>query len=177
MSDNAPEEDILLSEGFIAVIGAVFNGLFGLVGHIGVCDFRNGREEEDDSEEEDEGRNTEIHPLDGLEGRAAGGSDIFEDHVGGENGSDDSSDGLESLCEVETHLGVSGGTTGSDEWVGRCFKGGETRTNDEHGSAETSKTALYARGPEHQSTNTIDAETCDECPSITVAADDPARVC
>jgi len=174
---HTPEEGVLLSEGLVGVVGPVFDGLFGLVGHVGVGDFRDGREEEDDGKEKDEGGDTQIHPLDGLQRLATWGSDVFEENVRGEDGSDDGADGLESLRQVQAHLRVSWRTTGGDEGIGGCLECGETGADDEHAAAEASKTALDARGPEHQRTNAVDAKAGDEGPSVPETTDNPTGVC
>jgi len=139
---HTPEQGVLLPKRLIDVVGAVFDGLFRLIGHVGIRHFRDGREEEDDGEKEDEGGNTQIHPLDGLKGLSAWRSDVFEEDIGCEDGSDDGPDGLESLRQVETHLGVPRRPTGGDERIGGCLEGRETRTDDEHGTTETSEATL-----------------------------------
>jgi len=64
-----------------------------------------------------------------------------------------------------------------DEGVGRCLKGTETGTNNEHGTTEATERPLDTAGPEEQSSYTVDAETGDEGPSISKLADNPATVC
>jgi hypothetical protein len=45
------------------------------------------------------------------------------------------------------------------------------------GPTEATKRSLHTTGPEEQSAYTIDAETCDESPSVSELADDPTTVC
>lgn len=174
---HTPEEGVLFPERLVGVVGSGCDGLFALVGHIGVGDFRDGCEEKDDGEEEHEGGNPKIHPLDGLQRLAAWGSDVFEKDIGCEDGGDDGADGLESLRQVKTHLRIPRGTTGGDERIGRRLQGGETGADDEHGAAEASEATLDARRPEHQGPDAVDAQTGDERPSVTETTDDPTRIC
>lgn len=166
----------MLPHGFIDVVGAVCDGLFGLIGHVGVGDFGDRGKEEHDGQEEDENGDAEIHPLHGLERLAAWCADVFENHIRGEDGGDDRSNGLKGLRKVQTHIRVSRRTAGGDEGISGSFEGGKTGPDDEHGAAETSKTTIDAGRPEHQGTDAIDAETGDERPSVTVAAYDPAGI-
>ncbi len=83
---------------------------------------------------------------------------------------------MEGLSEIETHFTVFGGTAGGDEGVGGGLEGRETRTDNKHRATEATEGAFDGRGPEHQSTNAVDAEAGDEGPAVAKAADDPAGV-
>jgi len=100
LGEHAKEEGVLFLEGLVLEIG-LCAGRSGLGGHVAICDFRDGSEEEDDGEEEDEDCDAEVDPLDGLE---RGLVDGFEDDLAGEDGCDDGSYGLEGLGESETEL-------------------------------------------------------------------------
>ena len=119
LSDDAEEEFVLFAQGLVLVAGQV-GALFGLESHVGVGDFGDGREEEDDSEEEDEAGDAEVGPLHVAE---VGIADFLEEDAGREERGDDRADCLEGLGELETELGQSGRTAGSDEWVGGGLEG------------------------------------------------------
>lgn len=176
LRQHAPEERILPAQRLVDVAGALIDGLGGLVGHVGVGDFGDRREEEDDGEEEDKDGDAEINPLDGREGFAAWRADIFEDDVGGQHGRDDGADGLEGLGEVESHFAVFRGPARGDEGVRRGLEGGEAGADDEHGAAEAAKGAFDCRRPEHEGADAVDAQAGDEGPAVAEAADDPAGV-
>ena len=59
---DTEEELVLLAESGVLVTGQV-RALLGLECHVCICDFWDWREEEDNSEEEDEGGDTNISPL------------------------------------------------------------------------------------------------------------------
>jgi hypothetical protein len=59
---DAEEELVLFSERLLLVSGQI-STLLGLESHVGICDFGNGAEEEDDGEQEDEGGNADVCPL------------------------------------------------------------------------------------------------------------------
>jgi hypothetical protein len=109
LGESSPEQSVLLAERLVDVAGCG-GGHLSLVGHVGVCDLGNGREEEDDGEDGDEASDTEVHPLNGLEG-ATVFANVLEDDLSGENGCYDGSDGLDGLGELETELGPFGRTT------------------------------------------------------------------
>lgn len=62
LSGDAKEELVLASHGLVHVAGES-GALFRLQGHVGIGDFRDGREEEDNSEEEDKDGNAKVSPL------------------------------------------------------------------------------------------------------------------
>ena len=169
---DAEEELVLLAHGLIDVAGQS-RALFGLEGHVGIGNLGNRGEEEDNGEEEDEGGNTEVGPLNVAE---IGGICVFEEDARGEEGRHYGADCLEGLAELETEFGQTRGTTGSDEWVCRCFKRGKTAANDEERAAKAAKGAIDSRWPKHEGTDAVDTKTCDECPSISKFADDIAGI-
>ena len=59
----AEEELVLPAKGFVFVAGEI-GALFGLEGQVGVGDFGDGREKEDNGEEEDESSDAQVRPLD-----------------------------------------------------------------------------------------------------------------
>jgi len=70
---DGKHEFFVLPDGLLGVAGEV-GGLLGLELHVCVGDFGDRGEEEDDCEEEDEGGDGEVGPLDvGLVGRLAWG--------------------------------------------------------------------------------------------------------
>jgi hypothetical protein len=108
LSKGSPEQGVLLAERLVDVASCSC-GHLSLVGHVGVCDFRDGREEEDDGENGDEARDAEVDPLNGLEG-ATVFADVLEDDLGCENGCYDGADSLDGLGKLETELGPPGRT-------------------------------------------------------------------
>ena len=66
-------------------------------------------------------------------------------------------------------------TASNDEWVCAGFESGYARADNEHGSAESTKRALHAAGPQGSS-NTVDAQTGGKSPSITKLANNLAGV-
>jgi hypothetical protein len=132
LGGDTEEELVLRAEGPVFVTGEV-RALLGLEGHVGVSDLGDGREEEDDGEAEDEGRDAEVGPLDGGEGVVV---DVLEEDARGEEGRNDGAYGLEGLREFETELRESGGTAGGDEGVSGGLEGGESGSNNEEGAAE-----------------------------------------
>ena len=87
LSEDTPEESVLLAERLVNVAGGG-GGHLSLVGHVGVGDFRNGCEVEDDSENTDEAGDTKVDILHGLEG-ATVSADVLEDDLGSKDGSND----------------------------------------------------------------------------------------
>jgi hypothetical protein len=146
-----------------------------LVGHVGVGDLRNGSEVEDNGEDTDEASNTKVDPLNSLE-RLAVGTDVLEDDLSSEDGSNDGANSLNGLRQLETELGVLGRTANSNVRVGRSLESRQTRTSKEHGTAEATEASLDSRRPEHKSTDTVDGETEDEGVSVTELAKEPSRV-
>ena len=132
-------------------------------------------EVEDDSQNTDEDGDTEVDPLDGRE-RLAILTDVLEDDKGSKDGSDDGTNSLERLRKFETELSPLGRTADSNVGVGGGFKGRQTRADDEHGTAETTKASLDSGGPEHKSTDAVDAETKHESVAVTELAQEPTRV-
>jgi hypothetical protein len=82
-----PEQSVLLAE-WLVNVSSSSGGHLSLVGHVGVCNFGNGGEEEDDGEDGDESSDTEIYPLHGFE-RFAIFSNVLEDDLSSEDGSND----------------------------------------------------------------------------------------
>ena len=66
LSSDTQEELVLLSQGLFDEASKI-GGLFGLKSHVGIRDFWNWREEEDNGEEGDEGCNADVSPLDVAE--------------------------------------------------------------------------------------------------------------
>jgi hypothetical protein len=108
LGKSSPEQSVLLAERLVDV-ASCSGGHLSLISHVGVCDLRNRREEEDDSEDGDEGGDAEVHPLNGLEG-ATVCANILEDDLSCKNGCYDGADGLDGLGELETELRPPGRT-------------------------------------------------------------------
>ena len=172
LSRHAKEEFVLLTHGLVDVSGQA-GALLGLERHIGVGDFGNGGEEEDDGEQEDESGDAKVGPLDVGEVFGLG---VFEEDARSEEGCHDGANGLERLGKLETEFRQSGRTTGGDERIGRGFEGGETGADDEEGAAEAAEGSIDGRRPEHQGSDTVDTEAGDEGPSVAESADNPAGV-
>ena len=113
--------------------------------------------------------------MDGLE-RLSVGTNVLEDDLSGEDGSNDGANSLDGLRQLETELRVLGRTADSDVRVGGSLKSRQTRTSNEHGTAETTEASLDGRRPEHESTDTVDGETEDEGVAVTKSAKEPSRV-
>jgi len=117
---HTPEEDVLLVQWLVLVSSLEVSALLFTVGHIGVGNFGNGSEVEDNCEEEDEAAHREVGPLYGFQGRAVG---FVEEHTGSEERRNDCADGLERLGEVQSEFRVPGWTTGCNKRVRRGFEG------------------------------------------------------
>ena len=111
-----------------------------------------------------------------MDGAEVLGVGVLEENAGREEGCHDGADSLERLRELETELRQAWGTASSDERVGRGLEGGQSGADDEKRAAEAGEGAVDGRGPEHEGTDAVDAETSDEGPSVAELADDPARV-
>ena len=172
LSGYAEEELVLFPQRLVDVAGQT-GALFRLQRHVRVCDFGDAGEEEDEREEEDEGRDAEVGPLHGCEGVWVR---RFEEHAGREQGRHDGADGLEGLREFEAEFGVARGTAGRDEGVRGRFERREARADDEQGPAEAAEGALQRRRPEHEGSDPVDAQACDEGPSVAEFADEESRV-
>jgi hypothetical protein len=83
---DTPEERVLLAQRLVDVARGD-GGHLGLVGHVRVRDFGDGREVENHCEDGDEAGNAEVDPLHGLK-RLSISADVLEDDLGGEYGSD-----------------------------------------------------------------------------------------
>jgi hypothetical protein len=140
LGEGTPEKSVLLAERLVDVSGRG-GGHFSLVSHVGVGDFRNGREVEDNSEDADEACNTKVDPLDSLEGTTIS-TDVLENDLSSEDGSNDGANSLNGLRQLETELGPLGRTAHSNVRVGRDFKSRQTRSSKEHGAAETAERSL-----------------------------------
>lgn len=116
LSSSSPEESILFAERLVNVSSAG-GGLLGLLSHVGIGDFGNRREEEDNREEEDEAGDAEVDPLYGFERVAVLAVDVLEDNERGEDRCDDGTDGLERLSQVQPELAVLGRTASLVELV------------------------------------------------------------
>ena len=164
----------MLAEGLVDVTGSS-SGHLSLVGHVGVGNLGNRSKVEDNCQDTDEASNTKVDPLNSLE-RLSISTNVLEDDLSGEDGSNDGADSLNGLRKLKTELGVLGRTADSNVWVGRCLKSRQTRTSKEHGTAEATEASLDSRRPEHKSTDAVDGETENEGVSVTEAAEEPSRV-
>ena len=176
LGNYAPKEGVLAAQGLVHVAGALVDGLFGLIRHIGIGDFGDGREKEDDSQQEHKRCDPEIHPLHTRQALPTRAAHILENHVRRQHGCNNGADSLKRLGQIETHFAIFGWSAGGDEGVGRRFKGGEAGADDEHGAAEAAKGAFNGRGPKHEGADAVNAEAGDECPSVAKAANYPAGV-
>jgi hypothetical protein len=174
LGKGTPEESVLLAEWLVDVSGSGSSHL-SLIGHIRVGDFRNGSKVEYDGKNSDESSNTKVDPLHGLEG-ATICADILEDDLSSEDGSNDGTNSLNGLGQLETELGPLGRTADSNVRVGRDFESRQSRTSKEHGTAETSKASLDSRRPEHECADTVDGQAKDEGVSVSKLAQEPSRV-
>lgn len=169
---DAEEELVLLAHRPVHVAGKA-RALLRLESHVGIRDFRDRREVEDDSEEKNEGGDAEVGPL--HIGQIFGVGVLEEDARRQQRGHD-RADGLKRLRKLQTELGQPGRTARGDERVCRSLQRRETGADDEERTAEAGKRALDGRGPEHQRTDPINAQTSDERPPITELPDNPTRV-
>lgn len=175
LGKGSPEKGVLLAERLVDVAGGA-SGHLGLVSHVGVGDFGNGSEVEDDSEDGDESSDTKVDPLHGLEG-ATISTDVLEDNLSSEDRSDDRSNSLDGLGQFQTELRPLGRTAHSNVWVGRDFESRQTRSSKEHGTTEAAEASLHSARPEHERTNAVDRKTEDEGVAVTELAEEPSRVC
>jgi vacuolar-type H+-ATPase subunit I/STV1 len=130
---------------------------------------------QDNGQNTDEASNTKVDPLNSLE-RLSVSTNVLEDDLSGEDGSNDGADSLDGLRQLKTELGVLGRTADGNVWVGGGLESRQTRTSKEHGTAETTEASLDSRRPEHESTDTVDGETENEGVSVTEAAKEPSGV-
>lgn len=172
---NTEEESVLLAHWLVLVAGCASDHL-SLISHIGIGDLRKRSEVEDNGEESDEACDAEVDILDSGEVLAIS-ANILEDHVGSKDWSNNGTDSLEGLRELETELRPLWWTADGDVRVGSSLEGGQTRANDEHGAAEATEAALDSRGPEHQSADAVDQKTEDEGVAVSKLAHEPTRVC
>lgn len=93
LCSDTEEKFELFAQGLVNV-ACKTGALFGLEGHVGVCEFWDRREGKDDGEEEDEGGGAEVGPLHVGEVVGAG---AFEEHTGCQQWGHDGADGLERL--------------------------------------------------------------------------------
>jgi hypothetical protein len=91
LCSNAEKELVLGAEWLLHITGQV-RALLGLKRHIGICDFWDWREEEDNGQEEDEGSYAHIGP---LHFRQIGGGGVLEEDTGGEKRCHDRANSLE----------------------------------------------------------------------------------
>lgn len=175
LGGGPPEESVLLAHGLVDVAGGT-GGHLSLVGHIGVGDLRDGSEEEDDCEDGDEACDSKVDVLDSLEGLAVG-ADMLEDDVGSKERSNDGTDSLDGLRQLETELRPFRRTADGNVGVGGDLECRQTRSSEEHGTAETTEASLDGRGPEHERTDAVDGETEDEGVAVSELAEEPTRVC
>lgn len=174
LSEGTPEEGVLLAERLVDVAGSA-SGHLSLVGHVTICYFGNGSEVEHDSENGDECSDTKVDVLHGLEGFAIL-SNMLEDDLGGKHGSDDGANSLNGLRQFQTELRPLGGT--ADRNIGICadFEGGETRSSQEHGTAEATEASFDRRRPEHERTDAVDRQSQNESVSVSEPPQEPTRV-
>jgi hypothetical protein len=114
--------------------------------HLRVCNFRHGSEEEQDDEQSNEASHTKVDPLHILQSLRSIDS-LGEEHTRRKQRSDERSNGLDGLREIETDLRVSWWTADGKERIGCRLEGRQSGTNDEHASAETSERVLNTAGP------------------------------
>lgn len=172
LSGNAKEELVLLAHGPVHVAGQA-GALLCLESHVGISDFRDRGEVEDNSKEKNKSGDAKIGP---LHIRKVFGVGTLEENARRQQRGHDGANGLEGLREFQTELGQSRRTACGNEGVCRRLQCRETGADDEEGTAEAGKRALDRRRPKHQRTDTVDAQTSDECPSITEFPDNPTRV-
>jgi hypothetical protein len=94
------KQTVLLPEWLVALASMSVRGL---EGHVGVRDLGDSRKEEDDAQEADEAGDGEVHPLDVLQGAL-----IIEgeEDVGTQYRSNDCTDAVEGLRDVDAEFGV-----------------------------------------------------------------------
>ena len=100
LSGHAEEELVLVTHGLVDVASET-GALFGLEGHVGICDFGDWGKEENNGEGEDEGGDAEVGPLHVGEVVGVGG---LEEDPGCQKWGHDRADGLERLGELETEF-------------------------------------------------------------------------
>ena len=172
LGGDTEEELVLLAHGLVNVPGET-RTLFGLESHVGIGDLGNRRKEEDHGQEKDKGGDAKVRPLNvGKIFRVS----VSEEDSRRQKGRHDRADGLEGLGELQTELGQSWGTTCGDEGIGRSLESRKTGADDEKRAAKAAKRSIDGGRPKHEGTNTVDAESGDERPSVTKFADNPARV-
>ena len=81
---------------------------------------------------------------------------VLEDDIAGQHGRDDGVNGLERLRQPETEFRPLGRAADCDVRVCRGLEGGQTGTDDEHGTAEAAEGALHSGRPEHQCADAVD---------------------
>ena len=104
------EETVLLPERLVTGKIAITVRFLGALLHIGVCDLRDSRQEENPSEYEYEAGNGKVYPLDVPESRCRVLC-VLEEGVRSQDGAYNGSYGIESLRKVDTELGVLGRST------------------------------------------------------------------
>ena len=88
---NAPEEDVLLVERLVYVSRVKIPTLLLAIGHIRVCNLRDGREEEHHGENEHKARDRQVCILHRGQGCIV---DVLEEHLSREERCDNAPDGL-----------------------------------------------------------------------------------
>ena len=171
---NAPEQNVLLVERLVHVSRIEVSTLLLAVGHVRVCDLRDGREEEHHRKKEYEARDRKVGILHRRQGRVV---DVLEEHLSREKRRDNAANGLERLGEIQAQFGISRRSARRNVWVCRGFEGRQARPDDEHAADKSAERPLDAGGPEHQRSNAEDAETGDEGPSIAVPSNNPSSIC
>lgn len=114
--------------------------------HLRVCNFRHGSKEEQDDEQRNEASHTKVDPLHILQSLRSIDS-LGEEDTRRKQRSDERSNSLNGLREIEADLRVSWWTADGKEWIGCCLEGRKSGTNDEHASAETPEGVFNTAGP------------------------------
>jgi hypothetical protein len=113
--------------------------------------------------------------LHGLEG-ASIGTHVLENDLGSKDRSNDGTNSLNGLRQLETELRPLGRTADSNVRVGRDLEGRQARSSKEHGTAETTKAALNSGRPEHECADAVDGQSEDESVAVSKLAQEPTRV-
>jgi hypothetical protein len=147
--------------------------VLGLSSHVCIGDLGNVGQEENTGEDKDEDSDSQVNPLNGSQVTVI---DVLEEDLSGEDRSDDGSDGLNGLREVETHLGVLGRSTDGEVGVAGRLESSKSGSDDEGCSAESSEGSLSCGGPEEKCSDTVESEAEHEGGFVSVVLEDPAGV-
>jgi hypothetical protein len=96
--------------------------------------------------DENENRDSQIHPLDILQ-RGYAVLRLLKEGIASENRTDDGANSIKRLSEVDANLGIPWRTVDGKIWICRCLQASQSRADNESSTAKAAKRSVDSSRP------------------------------